>query len=46
MLPPMHYQGQPPAGGYGYPPGQGSPAPPMQAGQVRSADEMDGGDLE
>ncbi|KAI4524143.1 hypothetical protein K525DRAFT_253972 [Schizophyllum commune Loenen D] len=43
MLPPMHYQGQPPAGGYGYPPGQGSPAPPMQAGQVRSADEMDGG---
>ena len=43
MLPPMHYQGQPPAGGYGYPPGQGSPAPPMQAGHVRSADEMDGG---
>ncbi|KAL1741894.1 Pre-mRNA splicing factor PRP21 like protein-domain-containing protein [Schizophyllum fasciatum] len=42
MLPPMHYQGQQP-GGYGYPPQQGSPVPTMQAGQVRSADEMEGG---
>jgi splicing factor 3A subunit 1 len=37
MLPPLHFQGAGAPGGFGY-------APAPQAGQVRSADQMDGAD--
>ncbi|TRM61735.1 Pre-mRNA splicing factor PRP21 like protein-domain-containing protein [Schizophyllum amplum] len=46
MLPPMQYQGGQPGQGYNYQqPGMPS-MPPAQTGQVRSAEEMEGGEAE